>query len=172
MNIGRCPVCHCRVSLEAVVQDEASRELTAEVARLPDMVAKPMLSYLGLFRPKKQDLSNTRAVKLLNQVLEMYRADHVLASALVETVGKIRAKRVDNNDSPPLTNHNYLKKVYESMATKLAVAATTKEKVKTPIQQEQDNSWYFEQAKRMQNLGQDPLASTIGEKLKELCWQP
>ncbi|MDG2881475.1 hypothetical protein P7M59_26635, partial [Vibrio parahaemolyticus] len=61
MKLSRCPVCHANLHLEALVQDDAGRELLGEVAKLPDFVAKPMLSYLGLFRPAKQDLSNARA---------------------------------------------------------------------------------------------------------------
>ena len=34
MHLSRCPICHSRISLEALVQDEAGRELLALVARL------------------------------------------------------------------------------------------------------------------------------------------
>ncbi|MDF5045557.1 hypothetical protein P3632_22035 [Vibrio parahaemolyticus] len=173
MKLSRCPVCHANLHLEALVQDDAGRELLGEVAKLPDFVAKPMLSYLGLFRPAKQDLSNARAVKLLQEVLEKYRADHVLASALAETVSKIHEKRSGYSDSRPLANHNYLKQVYQSAATRLGGSPDGKQSGSQVNQPKDDGSaWYFEQAERMIKAGQDPLGkeSSIASRLKELGW--
>jgi len=39
MKLGRCPVCHHHVNLEAVAQDEAAREMMAVVARLTPAIA-------------------------------------------------------------------------------------------------------------------------------------
>ncbi|MBO0216912.1 hypothetical protein J0676_25935, partial [Vibrio sp. Vb2880] len=91
------------------------KELLGEVASLPDFVARPMLAYLSLFRPAKSDLSLSRTLRLLREVTEEYKADHVLASALVECVGKLREKRAQYNDTKPLANHNYLKQVYKTI---------------------------------------------------------
>jgi hypothetical protein len=133
-----------------------------------------MLFYIGLFRPAKQDLTNNaRALRLIREVLESYRADHVLASALTETIDKIRENRRKYSDVKPLTNHNYSKQVYRSLATKLGGSPEGKAiaPVKSPMSVDSDR--YFEQAKRMQRAGQDPLGerSTIAKRLKELNWQ-
>lgn len=61
MNLGRCPVCHSHISLEAIVQDDAGRELLAMLAGLDADLARPLVAYLGLFRPPRQDLRNVRA---------------------------------------------------------------------------------------------------------------
>lgn len=173
MKLTRCPVCHANLHLDALVQDEAGRALLIAVAKLPDVVAKPMLSYLGLFRPAKQDLSNARALKLIEEVLASYRADHVLAAALTETVNKIHEKRLNYSDAKPLANHNYLKQVYQSAATRMGGSPEGKSNVKAAVSQKQDDSaWYFEQAQRMVRAGQDPLGngSSIASRLKELGW--
>lgn len=176
MKLTRCPCCHSNIHLDALIQDDAGRELLATIATVPDFVARPLLNYLGLFRPAKSDLSNTRAVRLLNEVVDVYIADHVLASALVECVNKLREKRLQFNDSKPLANHNYLKSVYQTVAVKNNVSPDRRKNNKepeTPVQQD-NSAWYIEQAEKMIKLGQDPLGarSTIAKKLNEMNWSP
>lgn len=116
MQLTRCPVCHSRIGLEQLIQDEAGRELLALVARLPDWLAAPLVSYLGLFRPATRDLANDRALRLGREALELH-ADHgILAQALVETVQAMRAKQ-DKGQFKPLANHAYLGSVLESVAS-------------------------------------------------------
>ncbi|MHB9021325.1 MAG: hypothetical protein ACYC3A_05820 [Halothiobacillus sp.] len=112
MNLGRCPICHSRLNLEAMVQDESGRELIALMAGLEVPLAVPLVSYLGLFRPENRDLSNDRALKLAREVLEIGFDDH-MATALSETVEAIRSK-----GGIALKNHNYLKRVWESVEAK------------------------------------------------------
>lgn len=177
MKLTRCPICHHNLHLDALIQDQAGKELMADIANMPDFVARPLLAYLSLFRPAKSDLSLSRTLRLMREVTDEYRADHLLASALIECVQKLREKRVQYQDAKPLANHNYLKQVYKTLAVRNNVtldehkhkgdaAATTT----AP-----DNSdWYLEQAARMVKVGQDPLAegSTIAAKLRELNWSP
>ncbi|MDF5005693.1 hypothetical protein P3596_02340 [Vibrio parahaemolyticus] len=177
MKLTRCPVCHSNLHLDALIQDQAGKELLADVSNMPDFVARPMLAYLSLFRPAKSDLSLSRTLRLMREVTDEYKTDHVLASALVECVGKLREKRAQYNDTKPLANHNYLKQVYKTIAVRNNVQIS--EHKHTGKQAEEttkpDNSaWYVEQAKRMQALGQDPLGekSTIANKLRELNWEP
>lgn len=174
MKLTRCPVCHSQISLDALVADDSGRELLAKVASLPDFVARPMLEYLGLFRPAKSDLSLTRTLRLLTEVTDEFRADHVLASALVECVNKLREKRIQYSDTKPLANHNYLKQVYQTTAVRnnVAVKATSASGEKQETTKPDDSDWYIQQAKRMQAAGQDPLGeqSAIASKLRELNW--
>jgi len=177
MKLTRCPVCRTNLHLDALIQDQAGKELLADVANLPDFVARPLLSYLSLFRPAKSDLSLSRTLRLMREVTDQYRADHLLASALIECVQKLREKRTKFADEKPLANHNYLKQVYKTLAARNNVqiddhkhSAKESEQTTKP-----DNSaWYFEQAERMVAVGQDPLAenSTIAPKLRELNWRP
>lgn len=111
MMLGRCPVCHSQISLEAVCQDEAGRELLGILANLPGEASRALVQYLGLFRPEKRDLSNDRALRLAREVLALCADSLRLSAAMSETVEAIRAK----SGAVPMKNHNYLKRVLEGM---------------------------------------------------------
>ena len=113
MQLGRCPVCHSRLQLEALVQDEAGRQLLALVARLDTQTGAALVSYLGLFRSASRDLTNERALRLANEALGLVPASDTarLAIALSETVEALRGRQ----PRQPLKNHNYLKRVLETV---------------------------------------------------------
>ena len=111
MMLGRCPVCHSQISLEAVCQDEAGRELLGLLANLPGETSRALVQYLGLFRPEKRDLSNDRALRLAREVLALCADSLRLSAAMAETVEAIRAK----SGAVPMKNHNYLRRVLEGM---------------------------------------------------------
>ncbi len=177
MKLSRCPVCHTNLHLDALIQDQAGRELLSDVSSMPDFVSRPMLAYLSLFRPAKSDLSNSRALRLMREVTDMFKVDHLLASALSESVGKLREKRQQTNDVKPLANHNYLKSVYKTLAAKNNIAYSEDQTTKgesAPAPKPDNSQWYVEQAQRMLKVGKDPLAadSTIADKLREMNWEP
>lgn len=118
MNLCRCPVCHAHVSLEAVVKDDATRDLIALLTTLDPDVARQLVAYLGLFRPEKQDLRTVRALQLAREVLELAPPTGRLATALSETVESLRAKA-----GPTLKNHNYLRRVLDNTPEQSAPAA-------------------------------------------------
>ena len=111
MMLGRCPVCHSQISLEAVCQDEAGRELLGILANLPGEASRALVQYLGLFRPEKRDLSNDRALRLAREALALCADSLRLSVAMTETVEAIRAK----SGAVPMKNHNYLRRVLEGM---------------------------------------------------------
>ena len=113
MRLSRCPICHSRISLEAVVQDEAGRKLLALVARLDTQTGAALVTYLGLFRSPTRDLANERALRLANEALGLVPASDTtrLAIALSETVEALRGRQPRQS----LKNHNYLKKVLETV---------------------------------------------------------
>ena len=111
MQLTRCPICHSRISLDALVQDEAGRKLMALVARLDSQTGGALVSYLGLFRPARRDLANERALRLARETLALTEDIARLAIALSETVEALRGRQPRH----PLKNHNYLKKVLETV---------------------------------------------------------
>lgn len=113
-----CPCCHARYPLDAVVQDEAARELLAMRAVMPPS----LVPYLALFRTEKRALAWDRALKLAKEALELEPNIVRLETTLAETVEAIRAKR-EAGQVQPLKNHNYLKRVLESVATRPDVGA-------------------------------------------------
>lgn len=114
MKLCRCPICHSDLHLEALIEDEAGRELLGKISQLNKGCASPLVAYLGLFKPAKSNLSNSRALKLFNEVLELFEPSKLLAHCLSETVQAVRKKRLNGQNAEPLTNHNYLKSVYET----------------------------------------------------------
>ncbi|MDR4518932.1 MAG: hypothetical protein MRK00_16300 [Nitrosomonas sp.] len=110
MKIGRCPNCHSHIQLEAVMQDEAIGKLATMLASMEADLARPLISYLGLFRPEKRDLANDRALRLAQEVIDLTSDKQNLAAALTQTVELIRSK-----GGGPLKNHNYLKRVIDGM---------------------------------------------------------
>lgn len=110
----RCPVCHTSNSLEAYASDEAGRELLGLLASTGTMM-RPLVHYLGLFRPAQRDLSHARALKLMRELLDLNTDPQQLATALTDTVESIRQKQ-QAGEVRPLKNHNYLMRVLETVA--------------------------------------------------------
>lgn len=119
MKLTRCPICHSELHLDALISDDAGRELLAIIAQLPSGTARGMVEYLALFRPEKSHLTNGRALKLVQEVLEKYKPGRVLADALFTTAQQIHTARV-RGGAQVMNGHNYLAKVYESSTLKFA----------------------------------------------------
>jgi hypothetical protein len=104
-----CPSCHTIFHLEAALEEAAGREFTAFISGLGEM-ARPLVAYLGLFRPPTRALAYERMLRLAREVLELSADNVSLARALSDTVEGIRIKR-DEGDIRPLKNHRYLVQV-------------------------------------------------------------
>ncbi|CDH05009.1 hypothetical protein [Xenorhabdus bovienii] len=148
MKVGRCPICHSDFHLDAVFEDDASRQLLAKLVDLPAGCARHLVAYIGLFRREKNNLSNSRALKLAEEVLALYSANRVLGHALSETVERIREKRAQG-DSKPLSNHNYLKTVYQSSEQLFAQGSNISAREKQPVSGSDSREAYFQQMQRM-----------------------
>lgn len=114
MKLCRCPVCHSDINLDQLLEDDAGRELLSIITELKFGVARPLVSYIALFRPEKSALSNTRAVKLMRDVLDQFTPSQLLAHSLSETVSAVQKKRRESKNLAPLSNHSYLKQVIET----------------------------------------------------------
>lgn len=138
MKLCRCPICHSDLHLEALIEDEAGRELLGAIANLSHGCAKPMVNYLGLWKPAKSNLNNARALKIMNEVLERYPCSLLLQHSLTETVEAVRKKRREGRNHEPLANHNYLKAVYESQKINFAHISTAKKTLSEEEKAEQE----------------------------------
>ena len=144
MKLCRCPVCRSDLHLDAIVEDEAGREVLSMLLKFTHNCARPVVAYLGLFRPAKSNLSNSRTAKLMREVLEQFKPSRHLAHALNETVKQIKNKRASNSDIKPLANHNYLKTVYDATAHLFLYTEANNDKSPTS----ESNDVYFEQMYR------------------------
>lgn len=113
MKLCCCPVCHSDIHLDQL-EDDAGRELLGLITELKYGVARPLVSYIALFRPDKSALSNSRAIKLMREVLAMFPASQLLAHSLSETVNAVQKKRKESRNLAPLNNHRYLMQVMET----------------------------------------------------------
>lgn len=159
MKLGRCPVCHSHIQLEALIQDDAGSELLGVLAGLGRPLARPLVQYLGLFRPEKSDLSNARALKLAQETLAIADRDS-LAAALQETVRTLHEKR-QRGQHKAMKNHNYLKQVLTSVAPDASSPKPETGRRPTVIEKKQGVQETPEQSRRkweadMRRLGVDP----------------
>lgn len=113
MKLARCPSCHAHLNLDTLVQDSSAKSLLAVVAKLKPNLATNLIGYIALWRPAKSDLSNARAVKLINEVLELSNNDQALSAALEQTTLAIQNKRQDGMFQP-FKNHSYLCQVLKT----------------------------------------------------------
>lgn len=147
MKLGRCPVCHSQLHLDALIQDEAGSELLGLLSGLGRPLARPLVQYLALFRPAKSDLSNARALKLAQETLSIADRDSLVA-ALQDTVRSLHEKR-QRGENHPLKNHNYLRQVLASVAPDaLRPAAESENKRPTVTEKKQGMDETPEEAKR------------------------
>jgi hypothetical protein len=109
MKMTRCPTCHSHITIEAIAQDEAARDLLNMFSKMDSKVSRPLAMYIGLFRPAKRDLTNERACRLIHEVLALCKDHDRLAAALAATIESLRSK-----ENGALKNHNYLIKVIEN----------------------------------------------------------
>lgn len=136
MKLCRCPICHSDIHLDQLLEDDAGRELLTLITKCKYDVARPLIAYISLFRPEKSGLANSRAVKLINEVFALYPQSLLLAHALSETVQAVQNKRRSGANYAPLTNHNYLKQVYETNAPKFAGTAGDQMQTKDVVEQQ------------------------------------
>lgn len=120
MQLTRCPVCHSRISLEQLVQDEAGRDLLTLLTRLDKSTGTVLVTYIGLFRSQSRDLANNRALKLAQDALAL-APEAQLLTAMANVVESMRAKQ-QQGSFKPLANHNYLKRVLETATESIVIA--------------------------------------------------
>lgn len=169
MKLCRCPICHSAIHLDQLLEDDAGRELLSLIAQCQAEVARPLVAYIGLFRPEKSQLSNSRAVKLIKEVFELFPSSLLLAHALSETVRAVQDKRRNNQNRAALTNHNYLKQVYDTNAPKfVSVTAPAQENTAQAAQQAQAQ----QQSDRMNRILVVEQLHQFGQPIKHLKAYP
>lgn len=152
MKLGRCPVCHSNIHLDQLVADEAGRQLLGQFARMNYKLGGAMVAYLALFRPTKQDLSNTKALTLVQETLALTTNLNALAEALEQTVASLQQSRI-NGTGKQLTNHNYLRKVLTArlgqIAAETPAGSTIEYKAQSVVNPDEDKRMYEERMRRL-----------------------
>lgn len=158
MKLCKCPICHSDLTLEALIEDDAGRELLSTIVNMGSGCGRAVVPYLGLFKPQKNSLANSRALKIVQSLLVLYSPSNVLEKALIDTVEQVRRNRRETGRCEPLVNHNYLKKVYESVKPQFAMVRSEAKSIDSLEKQQRkadkkkhDAIMYIE---RMKNMGQ------------------
>ena len=126
-----CPVCHSRNSVEAAIMTEAGQAYTRLLLSQPDWLRYSLARYILLWAPPKSEMAYDRRLRLTTETLALDPDPRRLAAALAETVEAIMAKRREG-DVRPLTKHNYLKRVLESVTATPNVALATPDVASAP----------------------------------------
>lgn len=112
-----CPHCNSRLELSALAEDADARKL---FGLLKDCgpAASAIVAYLGLFKPPKQALRWSRALKLAEELLAMLSQLEAtldeLATACLRTVAALDERR-KGSDWQPLSSHRYLARVLDAV---------------------------------------------------------
>lgn len=173
MKLCRCPVCHSDIHLDALLEDDAGREMLGIITNLRGDNARALVSYIALFRPEKSALSNSRALKLMQEVLDMYQPSPLLSHALTETVSGVMKNRRETRNVVALTNHNYLKKVYEGAKPLFAVVRNEgKAEMQSVAAQEEDKRMAAIQfIERYASIGQLQFVENMPEFAVWKAWK-
>lgn len=125
-----CPSCGTDFPLEAGLLDADAKRLAALFAGLEPVLGRAAIAYLRLFAPPKNRLRLTRAVRLMEQLVDLVGEGTVSADDRVSIkrpatqamwaagIEQMLAdvKLVQGCRSSPLANHNYLRKVVFGLA--------------------------------------------------------
>lgn len=122
MNLGRCPHCHLPLDLAHLVSDDAASQVMRMVVALGDD-ARPLVAYVGLWRPAKRDLSWDRTLKLMTEVQALIAGidRQAACEALATTVQSLR----DKGGHLPIKSHGYLQRVLEGIERRPAADSQT-----------------------------------------------
>jgi hypothetical protein len=125
-----CPSCGSGFPLEAGFLDADAKRLAALFAGLEPALGRAAISYLRLFAPPKTRLRLPRAVRLMEQLVDLVSEGTVSADDRVNIVRPATqamwaagieqmladVKLVQGCRASPLANHNYLRKVVFGLA--------------------------------------------------------
>lgn len=126
MNVT-CPGCGAEMSLDVLFAHEDSRRALARLATISVPLGAQVMRYLALFRPAKRQMSHSRVVTLIEELLPDLERGRITRKgrewpapldswrAAIETVLEARDK---GSLTLPLKSHGYLYEVLLGMADK------------------------------------------------------
>lgn len=127
-----CPCCGEQFPIEAGLADVEGKQLAALFAGMDPKLGRGVLAYLRLFSPAKRGLRTTRAIKLVEDLLDLVNAGQVqrdarthefkAATAKMWTLGIEQMLQQRERLQLPLENHNYLRAIVWGIAADPAQA--------------------------------------------------
>jgi len=121
-----CPSCGAEYPIEAGLLEDEGKRLAAIVGEMEPVLARTALAYLRLFKPAKTALRTARAIKVLQELLELVRVGtvcrderngiHRPASSAAWIAGIEQMLQQPERLRLPLSNHNYLRQIVWGIA--------------------------------------------------------
>ncbi len=127
-----CPNCRVRMSLDVLLADNGVREMLlalVDVHPAGDTFVTPLLRYIGLFGPKKTQLSSGRMANLIRELEPELRAaqvkrDGIVYAAPTDVWAAAFSYAVDQANlgrlELPLKSHGWLRSVIAGQAARAA----------------------------------------------------
>lgn len=129
----QCPCCGEQFPFEAGFADADGKRLAALLAGLEPKLGRAVLNYLRLFSPAKRGLRMTKAIRLVEELLDLVNAGQVQRDARTNdskpAAPRLWASGIEQMIAGrerlqlPLENHNYLRAVVYGIAADSAQAA-------------------------------------------------
>ncbi len=129
----QCPCCGEQFPFEAGFADADGKRLAALLAGLEPKLGRAVLNYLRLFSPAKRGLRMTKAIRLVEELLDLVNAGQVQRDARANdskpAAPRLWAAGIEQMIAGrerlqlPLENHNYLRAVVYGIAADPAQAA-------------------------------------------------
>jgi len=129
----QCPCCGEQFPFEAGFADADGKRLAALLAGLDPKLGRALLNYLRLFSPAKRGLRMTKAIRLVEELLDLVNSGQVQRDARTNdskpAAPRLWAAGIEQMIAGrerlqlPLENHNYLRAVVYGIAADPAQAA-------------------------------------------------
>lgn len=123
----QCPCCGEQFPLEAGFLDDEGKRLAAQFAGMDPRLGRAVLAYLRLFSPAKRGLRTSRAIKLVEDLVQLVEVGSVTrdarttdskpATAAVWASGIDQMLAQRERLTLPLENHHYLRAVVYGIAS-------------------------------------------------------
>lgn len=131
-----CPSCHEPFPIGAGFLEADGKRLAALLADMEPVLGRAVLAYLRLFKPAKQGLRTSKAVKLVAELDALVREGSVCrdertsvrrpASAAIWAQGIEQLLQQTERLTLPLANHHYLRAIVYGIADQADAAAERK----------------------------------------------
>lgn len=130
-----CPECGCIGALSAFLVEGDAKRLVAAVVDLPAVTQRPAMSYIGLFKPEKNALALSKAMRLVQEIAALIGAGRVSRDERTgvwrDTTPEMWAHGIETmlhqraGLKLPLAGHGYLRSLVYGIADTTAAKAET-----------------------------------------------
>lgn len=128
-----CPNCCESFPIDAGFADDDGKRLASLFAEMEPVLGRAVIGYMRLFRPAKTSLRTVRAIKIVQELLDLVRTGSVCrderngvrrpASPATWAAGIEQMLAAPGKLDLPLSNHNYLRAIVYALADQVSAQA-------------------------------------------------